>query len=160
MAAVQQRERRSGRSDHALRKGTTLVEGGTLIEATIKITVPPEKLKEFLQTVRASFEPIRQEQGCLSCNCYGNIEAENALFFREVWRTREDLESHVCSVIFRVLIGAMSLLESPPEIRFNTITYIDGIEAIPTRQSTPTVAGSGICPSQHWRLHGKNPQEQ
>lgn len=159
MAAVQQRERRSDLGDHVLRKGTTLINGGNLIEATIKVTVPQEKLKEFLQTVRASFEPIRQEQGCLSCNCYRNIETENALFLREVWRTREDLESHVGSVIFRVLIGAMSLLESPPEIRFNTITAIDGIEAIPTRRSTPTVAGSGFCPSNHWRLHGKNPQE-
>ncbi|MDT8441176.1 MAG: putative quinol monooxygenase [Desulfuromonadales bacterium] len=133
-----------------------------MIDATIKITVPPEKLKELLQTFRASLEPIRQEQGCLSCNCYVDIEAENTLLFREEWHTREDLETHVRSVIFRALVGAMSLLDSPPEIRLNTIAASDGMEAIreAAARSSPPVEYGGFCPTNHWRLSGKYNQEE
>lgn len=152
--AADQRGRRAGQGDHARRKWKTM------IDATIKITVPPEKRKEFLQTFRAILDPIRQEQGCLSCNCYVDIEAENTLFFTEEWRSREDLETHLGSVIFCVLTGAMSLLESPPEIRFNTIASTVGMEAIQAVRSAPTAARSGFCPTNHWQMNGKSRQEE
>lgn len=92
-----------------------------MIDAVIKLTVPPEKLKEVLQTFKALLGPIRREQGCISCNCYVDIEAENNIFFMEEWRTNEDLNTHLRSVHFGVLIGAMELLNKAPVIRFNTI---------------------------------------
>lgn len=101
-----------------------------MIDATIKITVPPNKREEFMQTFKAILAPIRREQGCLRCNCYVDIEAENSFCFKEVWQTREDLEVHLSSVDFGVLAGAMSLLDQEPEIRFNTIASTEGAEAI------------------------------
>ena len=103
-----------------------------MIDATIKITVPPEKRREFLQTFRASLDLIRQEEGCLSCHCYVDIEAENTLFFREEWQTRESLSAHLRSVHFGVLLGAMSLLIQKPEIRFDTITATAGVDDLMT----------------------------
>ena len=50
-----------------------------MIDATIKMTVPPEKRKEVLQTFKAILGQIRREQGCISCNCYVDLEAENNL---------------------------------------------------------------------------------
>lgn len=101
-----------------------------MIDATIKITVPPEKRKEVLQTFKAILGPIRREQGCISCNCYVDVEAENIIFFKEEWKTSEDLDTHLRSVHFGVLIGAMKLLIKEPEIRFNTIASTAGAEAI------------------------------
>jgi len=101
-----------------------------MIDATIKITVPPEKRKEVLQTLKAILGPIRREQGCISCNCYVDVEAENIVFFKEEWRTSEDLDTHLRSVHFGVLIGATKLLNKEPEIRFNTIASTAGAEAI------------------------------
>ena len=101
-----------------------------MIDATIKITVPPEKRKEVLQTFKALLGPIRREHGCISCNCYVDVEAENIIFFKEEWKTSEDLDTHLRSVHFGVLIGAMKLLIKEPEIRFNTIASTAGAEAI------------------------------
>ena len=106
------------------------IKGKSMIDATIKISVPPEKRKELLQTFKALLGPIRGEQGCLRCNCYVDIEAENVFFFREEWQTREDLDAHLRSVQFGVLIGAMSLLEIEPEIRINSIASTAGAEAV------------------------------
>jgi len=101
-----------------------------MIDVTIKMTVPPEKRKEVLQTLTAILAPIRREQGCISINCYVDIEAENIIFFKEEWKTSEDLDTHLRSVHLGVLIGAMKLLNKEPEIRFNTIASTAGAEAI------------------------------
>jgi len=101
-----------------------------MIDATIKITVPPEKRKEILQTLKAILGPIRREQGCISCNCYVDVESENIIFFKEEWKTREDLDIHLRSLHFGVLIGAMKLLNNDPDFRFNTIASTAGSETI------------------------------
>jgi quinol monooxygenase YgiN len=101
-----------------------------MIETTIKMTVPLEKRKEVLQTIKAILGPIRRERGCISCNCYADVEDERVLFFEEQWRTAEDLEDHLRSDHFGVLNGAMRLLGANPDIRFNTIASSAGPEAI------------------------------
>ena len=106
-----------------------------MIETTIKMTVPVEKRKEVLQTVKAILGPIRREHGCISCNCYVDVEDERIFFFEEEWKTREDLENHLRSDHFGVLNGAMSLLRVEPEIRFNTIAFTAGPEAIKAAQA-------------------------
>jgi quinol monooxygenase YgiN len=106
-----------------------------MIDTTIKITVPPEKRKEVLQTFKAILGPIRREQGCISCNCYVDVEAENIIFFKEVWKSSEELDTHLRSVNFGVLIGAMKLLNKEPDIRFDTIASTMGAEAIKAAQT-------------------------
>lgn len=101
-----------------------------MIEATIKMTVPVEKRKEVLQTIKAILDPIRRERGCISCYCYVDVQDESVLFFEVVWETREDLENHLRSHYFGILNGAMRLLHVEPDIRFNTITSIAGPEEI------------------------------
>jgi len=101
-----------------------------MIDATIKMTVPPEKRKEVLQTLKAILGPIRREQGCISCNCYVDVEAENIIFFKEEWKTSEELDTHLRSAHFGVLNGAMTLLNKEPDIRFNTIASTEGAEAV------------------------------
>lgn len=92
-----------------------------MMNSTLKMTIPPEKRKEVLQTFRAILNPIRSEQGCVSCNCYVDVEEENCVLFMEEWNTEKDLDAHLTSVHFGVLVGAMKLLNKEPEIRFSTI---------------------------------------
>lgn len=106
-----------------------------MVNATIKIIVPPGKWKEVLQTFKAILGPIRCQQGCINCNCYVDIESENTIFFKEEWESGTDLNNHLRSVHFGVLIGAMKLLNQEPEIRFNTISSTAGAEAIKTARA-------------------------
>ena len=106
-----------------------------MIDTIIKITVPPEKRKEVLQTLKAKLGPIRREHGCISCNCYVDVESENNIIFKEEWQTNEDLDTHLRSGHFGVLIGAMKLLNKEPDIRFNTIASTVGAEAIKSASS-------------------------
>ena len=101
-----------------------------MIDATIKITVPPEKRKEVLQTFKSLLGPIRREQGCISCNCYVDVETDNIIFFKELWNSSAELGTHLRSNHFGVLIGAMKLLTKEPEIRFDNIASTAGAEAV------------------------------
>jgi quinol monooxygenase YgiN len=101
-----------------------------MIETTIKMTAPVEKRKEVLQTLKAILGPIRREHGCISCNCYMDVEDERIFFFEEEWKTREDMENHLRSDHFGVLNGVMRLLRVEPDIRFNTIASTAGLEAV------------------------------
>jgi len=104
----------------------------TRIDATINLTVPPEKRKELLQTIIAILGPIRLEGGCLSCHCYVDVESENSIFFKEEWQTSENLNAHLRSVHFGVLLGAMSLLAQEPDIKFNAIAATAGVDDLIT----------------------------
>jgi quinol monooxygenase YgiN len=101
-----------------------------MIDAAITLTVPPEKKKEVLQTFKSILGPIRREQGCISCNCYMDIETESTIFFKEVWQSSDALGTHLRCAHFSVLTGVMKLLDNKPEIRFNTIASTAGVEVI------------------------------
>jgi quinol monooxygenase YgiN len=101
-----------------------------MIVATIKMTLPPEKRKEVLQTFKAMLASIRREQGCISCNCYVDLEDEEQIYFREKWKSKEDLDAHMRFGNFGVLIGATKLLNKEPEFRVDTISSSVGAEEV------------------------------
>ena len=101
-----------------------------MILVTIKMKVSPEKCTELLQTIRALISSTRQEGGCISHSFYQDVQDENAFNLIEEWQTQDDLDNHLRSDNFGILLGAMNLLSEPPDIKLNAISYTAGIEAI------------------------------
>lgn len=126
-----------------------------MIEANIRIDVPSVKRKAFLQTLQAALEIIRQEPACVSCNCFIDIEAESVFVFEEVWKTRADLETHMQSIIFSALIGALSLLEIKPDIRFNTIASSVELNTFDSERTSSALDHKGFHPSINAILNGR-----
>ncbi len=94
------------------------------------MNVLPEKRKELLQTVHPLIALIREEKGCISCRLFKDDEDENSFSLVEEWVTQEDLDNHLRSDRFGVLLGAKSLLSEPHEIKINTVSYTSGMEAV------------------------------
>jgi quinol monooxygenase YgiN len=94
-----------------------------MIVLTIRMNVLPEKRKELLQTVRALTSLTRKEDGCIRYHFYQDIEDENAFGLVAEWQTKRDLDNHLRSDRFGVLLGAMDLLCEPPEMKFNAVAY-------------------------------------
>lgn len=101
-----------------------------MLDVTITMTVPREKRKEVLQTVKVILEPIRRQRGCIRCSYYSDVEDDSVFCFREAWRTREDLDNHLRSDRFGVLIGVLSLLSVEPDVNIATVSSIAGAEMI------------------------------
>ena len=87
-----------------------------MILVIIRMQVFPEKRKELSQTIVSLIGSQRTEKGCLRCDFYLSMEDENQLCILEEWDTRENFDSHLKSERFRVLRGAMNLLQEPYEL--------------------------------------------
>jgi quinol monooxygenase YgiN len=79
------------------------------------------KRKELSQTIVSLIGSLRSEIGCRRCDFYLSMEDENKLCILEEWDTRENFDSHLKSERFRVLRGAMNLLQEPYEMTLHTV---------------------------------------
>ena len=81
-----------------------------MIVSTTRITVTPEKRREFFQTINQILEPIRASKGCLSFNVYVDSCDENSSLVVSEWDTEADMSIHLHSSDFAILRGAMAVL--------------------------------------------------
>jgi quinol monooxygenase YgiN len=90
----------------------------------------PEKRKEVLQTLVSMIAAIRQEKGCRSCQGFQDIEDESVFSLIGEWETHEDLEHHIRSDRFGVLLGSNFLLNENHEIQIHTVSHTEGSEIV------------------------------
>jgi len=102
-----------------------------VVVAAIRLLVSADYHRELLQTVQSLLEPIRAQRGCLGLHLYHEIGGEEALCLIEEWATKEDLDEHLRSNYFAVLMGAARLLlENPSELEFRLLTETAGMEVV------------------------------
>jgi quinol monooxygenase YgiN len=80
-----------------------------------------EKRLELSQTVGSLIGSLRREQGCRRCDSYRSMENENELCILKEWDTQANLNTHLKSEHFGILLGAMNLLQEPYERVFHTV---------------------------------------
>jgi quinol monooxygenase YgiN len=105
-----------------------------------------EKRKELSQTIASLIGSLRTEKGCLRCDFCQSMEKENELRILEEWDTRKNLNSHLKSERFRILRGAMNLLQEPYEMMFHTVATgkTESESAAPDRSSLTGITGAGV----------------
>jgi quinol monooxygenase YgiN len=104
-----------------------------VIVNTARITVKPEKQREFLQTIKQLLEPIKSAKGCVAFNIYIDAVDENSSLLVSEWDTEADLNRHLGSDDFAVLRGAVAALSIKAH-EFTALVYAGG------RQSSPSTA--------------------
>jgi len=96
----------------------------------------PEKRKEVFQTLLSMIQSTGKERGCLSHHVFRDIEDENVFSLIDEWETREDLDQHIRSAKFGVLLGTKSLLCEPLKIQIFTVSDSERIEVVdPVRKT-------------------------
>jgi quinol monooxygenase YgiN len=106
-----------------------------MILVIIKIKTLPAKRNEFLQTVCSLLQPIRMEKGCINCFASQDIEDQNIFHLIENWNTQQDLDNHIRSDLFTVLLGSKNLMSEPLDIKFKVVSYTAGMEAVKAARS-------------------------
>lgn len=90
----------------------------------------PGKHLEVLQTLLSLMEPVRKEPGCRSCYTFCDIDDKNRFALLEEWETQKDMNNHIQSLQFGVLLGTKTLLSEPPRIRIHTVSQSWGMDAV------------------------------
>ena len=101
-----------------------------MITATIKIFVTAERKKDILETLFNFAGPVEVMPGCLGCHVTQDVEDPLAITYTEEWQTQEDLERHLRSPNYLLLLQLIDLSEREPEVRFMTTTACWGMEFI------------------------------
>ena len=97
-----------------------------IVRITMKALM--EKRTEMMQTLLSMIEPAGKEKGCLSYDVFCDIEGKTVFNLIEEWETREDLDRHIRSERFSVLLGTKSLLAKPSGMKIHTVSHSEGVE--------------------------------
>jgi quinol monooxygenase YgiN len=102
----------------------------SMIIVRIRMKVLMEKRTEMMQTLLSMIEPAGKERGCLSYDVFSDIQGNAVFDLVEEWETREDLDRHIGSERFSVLLGTKSLLDKPLEMKIHTVSRSEGVEVV------------------------------
>jgi quinol monooxygenase YgiN len=89
-----------------------------------------DKRTEVMQTLLSMIEPTENERGYLSYGIFCDIEDKNVFNLISEWETRQNLDHHIRSDLFSVLLGTKSLLCEPPQIEIHTVSHSEGMETV------------------------------
>jgi quinol monooxygenase YgiN len=95
--------------------------GMIMISLTVAATVKPEKRKEFLDAMRAQQQERLQEPGIVRSQLYEREEEPLRLLIVDDWDKDEDLLRYIGKEDFRILLGALRVLCTEAEVKFNPL---------------------------------------
>ena len=98
-----------------------------MILVIMRMKVISEKRLELSQAIVSLTDSIRAKKGCRSCDFCQSFENENKLCLIEEWDNLENFRAHLKSELFKVLRGAMNLLEEPCDGMFYTVLHLEGL---------------------------------
>lgn len=101
-----------------------------MIIVRIILNALADKQLELTQTLLSLIEPVGRETGCKSYSVSCDIHEKNRFCLLEEWETRDDLDQHIKSHRFGVLLGTKILLREPLNIRIYSVSHLQGMEAI------------------------------
>ncbi|MBN2060543.1 MAG: antibiotic biosynthesis monooxygenase [Deltaproteobacteria bacterium] len=101
-----------------------------MIMVRIIMNVLPQKQKELMQTLLSMIDTAGKEKGCLSYDVFCDIDGKTVYNLIEEWETREDVDNHIRSERFSVLLGTRSLLARPLEMKIHTVSHSEGDEVV------------------------------
>jgi quinol monooxygenase YgiN len=106
-----------------------------MVIVTLRIKVPGNRRKEFLDSARLIIGPTKVQAGCISCKIYQDLDDPDAVLLAEEWASRANLDEHIKSDSFRIVLSLMEISENAPEVELNTISKTEGLEAIEALRS-------------------------
>lgn len=81
-----------------------------MIALELEVRASENARTELLQTLDGLRREHEAEGSCTACEVFERVDHRNHFLWLERWRTREDLERHLGTDRFRVLLGAIQVL--------------------------------------------------
>jgi quinol monooxygenase YgiN len=107
-----------------------------MLIVTSRINVPRGQRNIFLDAARRVVGPTVVQPGCISCRLYQDVNDSDAVLLVEEWETRKELEQHLKSDQYRVVLSLLDMSEKPPEFKLCTIQKSEGLEALEAIRET------------------------
>jgi quinol monooxygenase YgiN len=101
-----------------------------MIKLTIDVKTHLQKKTEFLQTLDKLLLELRREEGNLKYGYQQSDDDCTKIHVDAEWQSWENLENHLKSEFFAILLGAIRVLCEKPVVRIDNGSEINGIDMI------------------------------
>jgi quinol monooxygenase YgiN len=101
-----------------------------MIHSIVRIITKQEKHHEVLRILCSLAERTRALTGCINCFVYRDAQMEYAIMLDQRWSGMEQLKRHLCSDDYRNVLLSMEMASEPPDVRFETVSHVSGMEMI------------------------------
>lgn len=101
-----------------------------MMMSSIKVILPGKCRNDVFKALARFKQQTEISVGCIGCHIRWDVEKPNTLIYSEEWQTREDLKRHVRSSNYRLVLEIIELSVQEPEIKFFTVSKIEGLEVV------------------------------
>ena len=101
-----------------------------MILSTVRLAISPQGRPEVLRILRVFMGHTTARTGCAGFSVSQDLINLEAVTISERWVTREDLDEHVRSAEYRLLLAVIDLSERPPEISFDELEHLGDLDLV------------------------------
>ena len=101
-----------------------------MIMSTVRLAISEQHRSEVLRTLRVLMGHATAKAGCAGFSISQDVTNPETLTICDQWATREDLDEHVRSAEYRLLLAVIDLSVTPPDISFDDLGHIGGLELV------------------------------
>ena len=101
-----------------------------MILSTVRLAISPLGRPEVLRILRVFMGHTTARTGCAGFSVSQDLTNLEAVTISERWVTREDLDEHVRSAEYRLLLAVIDLSERPPEISFDELEHLGDLDLV------------------------------
>jgi quinol monooxygenase YgiN len=101
-----------------------------MILSTVRLAISAQHRPEVLRILRVFMGHATARTGCAGVSVSQDLNNPEMVTIRDQWVTREDLDEHVRSSDYRLLLTVIDLSEIPPEISFDDLDHLGGLDLV------------------------------
>ncbi|MFC1823923.1 putative quinol monooxygenase [Thermodesulfobacteriota bacterium] len=110
-----------------------------MIQSIIRIIVSPERRKAAREIMDSLIGPMHVVPGCICYRMYQDLENENRLVLEQEWESEMALHRFIRSNTYIKILALIELSSQSPEILFNSISIIGGIDIVEDVRGEKTI---------------------
>ena len=101
-----------------------------MILSTVRVAISAQERPEVLRILRVLMGHATAKSGCAGFSICQDLANAEVLTISDRWVAREDLEEHVRSADYRLLLTVIDLSAIPPEISFDELEHLGGLDVV------------------------------
>jgi quinol monooxygenase YgiN len=101
-----------------------------MIQSIARLAIAERHRHDALRTLRVLRGHTTAKAGCVAFQVTQDLADPAVLTIIERWATRADLDAHIRSSDYKLLLAVIELAVRPPEIRFDVLEPVGGLDIV------------------------------
>jgi quinol monooxygenase YgiN len=114
-----------------------------MILSTVRLMISPQERSEVLRILRVFMGHTTARTGCAGFSVSQDLTNHEVITISERWLVREQLDEHVRSAEYRLLLAVIDLSVTSPEISFDELGHLGGLDVVQALRAPRTPDSEG-----------------